>query len=275
MDYQDGKEIYLLFHDLEVQCWTTNHFSIIFLLAVPILLLYVVGIPALLYGILRNNKELARYVIAKNEGLNQPALKTMPLPGTSEEIESFNKAFSFSFAGYEPDYFWWEVVIISRKSMISMTGVLLSRDPLGQSVVMSVILCLSLVAHSIASPFTADWADRFERSSLFSSFFLFSFGALTIGDSPMAKFASPAALLILGGYVVYAFLILLQITVLKSKKIEPLNNSEDEAKHTRVTEETYRNTGGAVELDEISTGASIKLKPARKATSKRPRLVVN
>jgi len=271
MDYQDGQEIYLLVNDLEVQCWTSNHFSIIFRLAVPILLLYVLGIPALLYGILRNNTEIARYVIAKNEGLDQHALNTtLPLPGTSEEIESFNKAFSFSFAGYEPDYFWWEVVIITRKSMISMAGVLLSRDPLGQSVVMSVILCLSISAHSIASPFTADWADRFERYSLFSSFFLFSFGALTIGNSPMAQFASPAALFILGGYVMYALLVLLQITVLKTKKIAPLNNSGNESKgQSKQTEATNENTGGAVELDEISTGSSIKLKPASRTKSKR------
>ena len=108
----------------------------------------------------------------------------------------FNKAFSFSFAGYEHDYCWWEVVIITRKSMISVAVVLFSRDPLGQSVVMLVILCLSLVAHSIASPFTADWADRFERYSLLSTFFLFSFGALTIRNSSLAQFASPAALFI-------------------------------------------------------------------------------
>ena len=82
-------------------------------------------------------------------------------------------------------------------------------------VVMLRILCLSLLAQSIASPFTADWADRFERYSLLSSFFLFSFGALTIGNSPQAQFASPAALFILGGYIIYAFLVLLQISVLK------------------------------------------------------------
>ena len=129
---------------------------------------------------------------------------------TAEQADSFNRAFSFVFVGYEGDWYWWEAVIVFRKTLISLTGALLSRDPLGQSICVMIILFVSAVSHTFAKPFIENWADDYELLSLSSSFMLYAFGSCTIttGASPLSVPASYCALVTISVYMLYSIYML-------------------------------------------------------------------
>ena len=187
-----------------MQCWQTDHFDIMLKLALPMLLLYVIGIPGMLFFILRSKKAYAEVLITRNiihyTSTNQVILteeksieedqsnwrKVHASELNEDDIDAFNREFSFTFCGYEKEYFWWEVVIIIRKVLISLIGTLLARDALGQSVLVMVVLFVSVVAHVHARPFIEPWADELEFVSLCSTLTLFIMGTLTIGESSLA-----------------------------------------------------------------------------------------
>ena len=55
-------DLYLT-EDLSVQCWKSTHAQYIVFLALPLCVLYVVGVPALVYWILDRNMDLVRIIV--------------------------------------------------------------------------------------------------------------------------------------------------------------------------------------------------------------------
>ena len=84
-------DLYLI-EDMGQKCWTDQHYSYVFFVALPMLFLYVFGMPLCVgYLLWKNRKEL-----------------------TKENFQDINRhtvqKYHFLFKGYEPQfYFWYQI----------------------------------------------------------------------------------------------------------------------------------------------------------------------
>ena len=82
--------------------------------------------------------------------------------------------------GYTEANFCWEVVVISRKGLISLIGVVLSTDQRAQCMLGMMVILVSAVLHANYKPFCEDWLNHFEFLSLTASALTFFFGMFTL-----------------------------------------------------------------------------------------------
>lgn len=89
-----------LVSDLDIPCFSSQHSSWVLALALPALLLYVIGIPCAAFLLLYRQREHLRGERAEAGG-------DVPLP--------VRKKLGFLFNGFKPAFYYWEVVISMRK----------------------------------------------------------------------------------------------------------------------------------------------------------------
>ena len=136
--------------DLEVRCYTPEHWAIILSLGLPLLVCYVIGIPAAIYRLLSApaNRTKVREIseieaIQVQSSLDEPtslAAAALARQNMPEELKSFESNYGFIFLGYQHDAYLWELVVMARKGALSVCGVALGHEPRSQ--VYPPILCL-------------------------------------------------------------------------------------------------------------------------------------
>lgn len=134
-----------LLHDMEVACWQGAHLTFAFGVALPAMLIWSVGTPLLLWGLLFKQRQSLR------------------LPDNLRRI-------GFLYAGYRPSFYFWEFLVVLRKSLMAIvanTGV--SAASTTQMQLAILVLWTFLLAHSKASPFDTVRFNRTEFLSLFAS----------------------------------------------------------------------------------------------------------
>lgn len=97
-----------LFNDLDIVCWTGQHNLFIWLISVPSILFWIIGLPAYFYYKLRQNFNVIRNLENKDH-LNK---------AERYEVESFMRRYGFLIVGLDKDYYYWEIVIMIRKISI-------------------------------------------------------------------------------------------------------------------------------------------------------------
>jgi len=95
----DGEGQYLV-NDLQIECWNNDHVFYILVLAVPSVIVWVLGVPTLVL-----------YIISKRK----------------EDLHKLNNRikFGFIFNGFHKRTYFWEFVILYRKIIIICISVFL------------------------------------------------------------------------------------------------------------------------------------------------------
>jgi len=157
-----GSGALFLLQDLEQKCWTADHWSWLLGVGFPMLFLYVIGIPAVtLYLMYRN-----AYVDIDEHGNVWRGLDR-----TSVVLK-----YSFLYKGYIPSRYYWEIVVMSRKVLITVIAVFFVTNIHVQALLAVLLVVVYLMAHIYALPFDNAVTIKMETFSLAVSFITFFAG---------------------------------------------------------------------------------------------------
>ena len=89
-----------LIGDLSIRCWASaEHQALLWVLCVPMIFVYVLGIPfGTLYWLHRNKNAVLRILAAQAESQNEDATQQVSL---SRHDQDFQSSFSFIFLGFK------------------------------------------------------------------------------------------------------------------------------------------------------------------------------
>ena len=77
--------------------------------------------------------------------------------------QGFVQAFGVLFLRYDPQHYYWEVLVLSRKLVIVLAQQLLAENPVAQITVCAVTLLASLVAQCCCKPYLSASLDQVEE----------------------------------------------------------------------------------------------------------------
>lgn len=117
--------------DTSVRFLQGSHAFVFGFIVLPLLLALVVGFPSSLFVSLNKNKDRMQ----------------------DEDVVS---SYGFLYKGYESRYYYWEIVIVLRKTVIAVLSVFAQNAEL-QSVFISLTLVFFLSLQLIVSPFSSDF----------------------------------------------------------------------------------------------------------------------
>lgn len=149
---------YYLVSDMSEQCWSKTHFFWIFVTGLPMLVLYVFGIPASAFYILKTNSD-------------------------DLTVESA-RPFRFLFINFEPEFWYWQFVTISRQVFMVILAVFLTRDVPSQALCCILLCVCVLTGHAYARPYNDDPIDWLEFFSIITSFMTYYLGAFMFQQGP-------------------------------------------------------------------------------------------
>ena len=196
-----GQDTLFMTEDLSVRCWGGQHWLYVGTFGVGFILFYVIGIPAALYYVLTSEKNLpmVRHIISDSlnaDGTVRQSMSAVQIKAKAANEEfpnlpKFYKNYAFLFMGYTEANFCWEVVVISRKALISLIGVVLSTDQRAQCMLGMMVIFVSTVLHANYKPFCEDWLNHFEFLSLTASALTFFFGMFTLESGSTGQVIRP------------------------------------------------------------------------------------
>eukprot|EP00736_Rhodelphis_marinus_P004686 Rmarinus@m.24277 len=179
----------LLVQSMDVECFQSDHNSVIIWPVIGILL-YTIAFPAFaLHMIMRSAYKMGYthppFIQAVVNFFNGILLKLFPnWWGQKQEVESQKKQrdidiverlnmrrrYGFLFYGFKRQYIWWEFVIIMRKVLIQAVSVFMSSTAVKiQGLTLLVILIGSLLMHMSARPYQMTVLNWLELWSLSAS----------------------------------------------------------------------------------------------------------
>jgi len=97
--------------------------------------------------------------------------------------KSVVRKYHFLFKGYEPQYYFWELVVMVRKVGMVFIAVFLEWDFQLQSLMATLLCVISVVVHGVACPYMTDSLDSLELMSLFGSFCTYFLGQFLFVDT--------------------------------------------------------------------------------------------
>ena len=109
-------------------------------------MVYILGIPAFFYTVLRLNRD----------ALHDP---------THPDHKSVTARFGFLFSAYKPEAWWWEIVLLSQKLLLTGLIIFIKPDTASQLAAAFLISMTFLVLHVCYKPF----ADSKEEDLCFVS----------------------------------------------------------------------------------------------------------
>ena len=179
-----------LTENLSVQCSSTQHFAMLLSLGLPLFLLYVIGIPVGLYFIFVHNRKHIQVIAEWQRCLHEADLtdrnSLIPLVHATNKVMGNRKRviflnnYAFLFVGYKDEVCMWEICIIIRKAILSITSVALAADPRAQIMVGMLVVNMAGYAQSQYAPFTHPTLNLFELFSLIVTCLTFFLGAFTL-----------------------------------------------------------------------------------------------
>lgn len=94
--------------DLEIVCWEGQHQALINWVSVPAILIYVIGMPLYFLRVLYLNKKNI-FNIKDKENLDV---------SDQTAIEVFVQRWGFLILGLKPEFWFWEIVVMLRKTIM-------------------------------------------------------------------------------------------------------------------------------------------------------------
>ncbi len=161
-----GAQTYLL-ADLSERCYTTTHIAFILIVCLPMMVLYVFGIPLITFTYLYKNREIIQ--------LDLNTL-TPDLASLAEKKKEFGAKMAFVYQGYLPQYYFWFLAEMIRKTALVAVSVFFIGKLHLQILMAAFAVFMCLLAQLAAQPFENILMDWMEFLSLFCSFCLFFLG---------------------------------------------------------------------------------------------------
>ena len=165
--------------DFDVKCYQSDHIRLMAIIGIPCLVIFVVGMPAMLLAILVWRKGKLR-------------------------SSSWYAAYGFLHEPYREGFQFWEVIVLIRKALLAaITVFTVSLGPNLQTALALAVLMVAIAAHSLANPFvpTGPNLNRMESVSLACS--ILGFFAGIIFNDPNT---SPAGESIISAAFIISFL---------------------------------------------------------------------
>jgi len=130
-----------LVSDYDVKCFEGSHAKILVFLTMPTILMATLVFPLGLYLHLRHNRT---------------------------KLDSYPMMLQFGFlvAGFEDEYYYWEIWGIVRKTLISLVAIGLKSYPKQQLLWFAAVCTFSVVMHARAFPYVDIEMDKMEQLSL-------------------------------------------------------------------------------------------------------------
>eukprot|EP00854_Cymbomonas_tetramitiformis_P033102 gene33102-42319_t len=138
--YEESKTVgWYLLADTQIQCFSGSHWRYVYVLAIPGILFYTIGIPLSNYMLLKRCEHFRNNRV-------------------------FFSFFGFLYADYDPDTYYWESVVMMRKSLMLVVTILLKGVDTGQQILlMWGIILGALVTHLNVLPYKEDLVDAMEK----------------------------------------------------------------------------------------------------------------
>ena len=219
----DGSDQLYLAQDLGTQCFSPHHLITLGLVGVPMLLLYVIGIPFGFYVLMRRHRHWIHTVS------HAPTTKE-PMPD-KEAQASFLQNYSFLWDGYHVDkkgpQMYWEVVMVCRKSLLELIAVMFASNYHAQAIIGFVVVVSALAVHLAAYPFRDANLNHLELVSLFCTAVIFLCGQFTFVDLGYEDVTPVLASYVAFGFTALFGVVLLVVSVdtairqVKQRKLTP------------------------------------------------------
>jgi hypothetical protein len=95
--------------DLTIRCWGQEHYRYLFGLGLPMLLLYVIGAPLFVFSFLSAKRDLIKETRGEVD---------FKFESEKHQMNAFEGKYGLMYGGYHKDFFWWEVLVLGRKSIL-------------------------------------------------------------------------------------------------------------------------------------------------------------
>ena len=224
--------------DLRIRCYSKDHIQRLFGLGLPLLGLYVIGIPLAMYKLLSHPTSLGmiRDITqadqmerkAKIDDLESIRAASAARTHLDAPTQAFKNSYAFLFLGYRPELYLWEIAVLARKGGLSLIGVAFSTDPRMQVMLGLLVIFVCAVAHARFMPFDDALMNTYEFISLSASAMTFFIGVFTMDneDDTTTELASALAFVVNMLFVVSAVPIGLRVKKIasRSKNIQKVQN---------------------------------------------------
>ena len=129
----------------DIRCWDQRHKQYSLIVVVPGIILWALGFPALLVGIMAKNKRCLH-------------------------LDLYRVVFGYLFNGYKLSRFFWEFIIMYRKILlISISVFLSSQAVMIQALTVVIVLVLSLYLQYASRPYNSNELNHMETEALFTA----------------------------------------------------------------------------------------------------------
>ena len=222
-----GDDELFFMENLSVQCYSGEHFAMVFGLGLPLAGLYVFGFPLAMYKLLSlpdSRRKIGDITHAaqtgrkaKLDGHASIVAASAAHTALDAQTQAFETSYGFLFLGYKPELFLWEIVVLARKGSLSLIGVAFSTDPRTQVMLGMLVTFMSAISHARFMPFDEDLMNNYEFISLSASALTFFIGVFTMGsvdqpeDNSTKTLASLVAFIVNMLYVAAAVPIFLKV----------------------------------------------------------------
>eukprot|EP00948_MAST-09A_sp_MAST-9A-sp1_P000705 g705.t1 len=189
--------------DIDITCGSPEHDSMLTSLAIPALLLYIIGIPLTAVILLFKNRH-------------------------NLDEEETRETLGFLYANYHIPY--WEVVIIGRLVVLATISVVYESRPSMQATLGLQTLFLSLIAHVLSEPFTSKSLNLVETYSLAASVLCLSCGSLLLDENVPKAWKDTATVMIILTLIIFCVYILYMLALARRRKkeLQSLRNAREE-----------------------------------------------
>eukprot|EP00949_MAST-11_sp_MAST-11-sp1_P001263 g1263.t1 len=186
---KDGAADSYLNHDLEVACTDIGHIMYIIIVALPALLIYIVGFPLTSVLCVRKDRNTARHWRVQQQ---------KSLDHRSETPDATAYRFSILLQGYHDRCWYWESVVMLRKATLILIAAYFGNfGPELQFFFASFTLVLAMIAQIYVKPFREDILNQVEAVGLMTMFV-----SLYIGIFFFWRLLNEQALFVLGVLVI-------------------------------------------------------------------------
>ena len=125
-----------------LECWDLNHKKYSFIVVIPSILLWVIGIPTILLILMTKNRRRLH-------------------------LDYYRVVFGFLYNGYKQSRYYWEINIMYRKILLIMITVFkISQAHVLQALNLIIVLIASIYLHYIYSPYNLSELNNMEMQAL-------------------------------------------------------------------------------------------------------------
>jgi hypothetical protein len=151
-----------------VECWADTHAVWVFGVAVPTLLLFVIGFPLATFVALKRAR--IKDTLHKEEAKQQL---------TGKDWRSVDR-YSFIVKGYKPKFWYWELLITGQKLLLMAITVFFAQGGMSQVVMAVIVMVFFLWLQATFQPYDTAHLNRVATLSCICSLLLLLLGLFTL-----------------------------------------------------------------------------------------------